>query len=92
MFIRKFYEADVADASGGETAVAEPVQISAAEAMAKFGSKSSEDSVAEPIDINEKKEVEKPKDEEKVENFCINIFWRKIFYLIIGRGLKKEKL
>lgn len=64
MFIRKFYEADVADASGGETAVAEPVQISAAEAMAKFGSKSSEDSVAEPIDINEKKEVEKPKDEE----------------------------
>lgn len=64
MFIRKFYEADVADASGGETAVAEPVQIIAAEAMAKFGSKSSEDSVAEPIDINEKKEVEKPKDEE----------------------------
>lgn len=64
MFIRKFYEADVADASGGETVVAEPVQISAAEAMAKFGSKSSEDSVAEPIDINEKKEVKKPKDEE----------------------------
>ncbi len=59
MFIRKFYETAV-DEGGGEAAVAEPIQMSAAEAMAKHGSKSDENRVEAPVDINEKKEVEKP--------------------------------
>lgn len=61
MFIRKFYEADVADAGGGEAAV---VEMSAAEAMAKMGSKSDESGkIPDPIDIQVKKD--EPKVEEK---------------------------
>ena len=58
MFIKKFYDADVADAGGGEAAVAEPV-MTAAQAMAQHGKKSDENSgdVA-PIEIPEKKEGE----------------------------------
>ncbi len=62
MFIRKFYDTAV-DEGGGEAAVAEPIQMSAAEAMAKHGSKSDENRVEAPVDINEKKEVEKPVEE-----------------------------
>jgi len=59
MFIKKFYDADVADAGGGEAAVAEPV-MTAAQAMAQHGKKSDENSgdVA-PIEIPEKKEEAK---------------------------------
>lgn len=59
MFIKKFYDADVADAGGGEAAVAEPV-MTAAQAMAQHGKKSDENSgdVA-PIEITEKKEEAK---------------------------------
>lgn len=54
---RKFYEATT-EGGGGEPVVAE--KLSAVEAMAKFGSKSDENSVEKLVDINEKKEEEKP--------------------------------
>lgn len=65
MFIRKFYDAEVTDAGGG-TETAEVTTLSPAEAMAKFGSKSDENRVVAPVDINEKKEVEKPVEETTV--------------------------
>jgi len=61
---RKFYDAAVADGGGAETEVLEVSTLSPAEAMAKFGSKSDENSAIEvPKDIIEKKEVEKPVEE-----------------------------
>lgn len=70
MVIRKFYDAAVADAGGGETQTVEQVDlgnISPAQAMAKFGSKSDENSVGSiPKDIIEKEEVEKPVEETTV--------------------------
>lgn len=63
MVIGKYYAA-VIDGGGGATEVVEEKIMSAAEAMAKHGQKSDENSVAEPIDIKkEVKEVEKKVEE-----------------------------
>ena len=64
MFIRKFYEADVAEAGGGEVETVVSEDISPAAALAKFGNKSDENSVEALIDIKEKLEAEKTKGEE----------------------------
>jgi hypothetical protein len=62
-FIRKFYDAAVAEA-GGEVASEAPAQMSMAEAMAKHGKKTDENSPPkEAVVIPEKKEEEVKKEE-----------------------------
>lgn len=56
-FIKKFYDAEATDTGGGtETAVQD---LSPAQALAKFGSKSDENTVVTPIEIPEYKEETK---------------------------------
>lgn len=67
MFIKKFYDTAVDEGGGGsDTVVAETLQenLSPAASLAKFGQKSDENGIT-PINIPEKKEVEKPVVEEK---------------------------